>query len=66
MRFPLPSDPARRAFLEWRIARLTELWKHWDASIRGIRSGARFIPNGPPDMKTAAELADTFTRALAS
>jgi hypothetical protein len=60
---PLPRttdrrDPARRAFLQWRIARLTELWKHWDASIRGIRSGARFIPNGPPDMKTAAELAD--------
>jgi hypothetical protein len=51
-------DPARRAFLEWRIARLTQLWKHWDASIRGIRSAARFIPNGPPDMKTAAELAD--------
>jgi hypothetical protein len=60
---PLPRttdrrDPARRAFLEWRVARLTQLWKHWDASIRGIRSAARFIPNGPPDMKTAAELAD--------
>jgi hypothetical protein len=51
-------DPARRAFLEWRVARLTELWKHWDASIRAIRSDARFIPNGPPDMKTAAALAD--------
>jgi hypothetical protein len=51
-------DPARRAFLEWRVARLTQLWKHWDASIRAIRSSARFIPNGPPDMKTAAELAD--------
>jgi hypothetical protein len=52
------SDPARRAFVEWRIARLTELWKHWDASIRGVRAEARFIPNGPPDMKTAAALAD--------
>jgi hypothetical protein len=51
-------DPARRAFVEWRIARLTELWKHWDASIRSVRAAARFIPNGPPDMKTAAELAD--------
>jgi len=51
-------DPARRAFVEWRIARLTELWKHWDASIRAVRAEARFIPNGPPDMKTAAELAD--------
>jgi hypothetical protein len=60
---PLPRtadrrDPARRAFLEWRTARLTELWKHWDANIRAIRSEARFIPNGPPDMKTAAALAD--------
>jgi hypothetical protein len=53
-----PRDPARRAFVEWRIARLTELWKHWDAGIRGVRAEARFIPNGPPDMKTAAELAD--------
>jgi Hypothetical glycosyl hydrolase 6 len=51
-------DPARQAFLQWRVARLTELWKHWDAGIRAIRPGARFIPNGPPDMKTAAELAD--------
>ena len=51
-------DPARRAFVEWRIARLVELWKHWDASIRGLRASARFIPNGPPDMKSAAELAD--------
>jgi hypothetical protein len=51
-------DPSRRAFVEWRVARLTELWKHWDASIRGVRAEARFIPNGPPDMKTAAELAD--------
>jgi hypothetical protein len=51
-------DPARRAFLEWRVARLTELWKHWDASIRGVRAAARFVPNGPPDMKTAAALAD--------
>ena len=28
------SDPARRAFIEWRKARLTELWKVWDATIR--------------------------------
>src|SRR5204863_3249417 len=43
---------------QWRVARLTELWKHWDAGIRAIRPAARFIPNGPPDMKTAAELTD--------
>jgi hypothetical protein len=52
------SGPTRRAFVEWRIARLTELWKHWDAGIRSVRAASRFIPNGPPDMKTAAELAD--------
>jgi Hypothetical glycosyl hydrolase 6 len=51
-------DPARRAFVEWRTARLTELWRHWDASIRAIRPEARFIPNGPPDMKTAGELGE--------
>ena len=51
-------DPGRRAFIEWRRARLTELWKHWDATVRAVNPEARFIPNGPPDMKTAAELAD--------
>ena len=49
-------DPARRAFLEWRKARLTELWKAWDTSIRAINPAARYIPNGPPDMKTAGEM----------
>ena len=52
-----PRDPARRAFLEWRKARLTELWKHWDATVRAVNPEARFIPNGPPDLKTAGELA---------
>jgi hypothetical protein len=51
-------DPARRAFVEWRKARLTELWKKWDATIRAVNPEARFIPNGPPDMKTAGELAE--------
>ncbi len=51
-------DPARRAFLEWRKARLTELWKRWDATIRAVNPEARFIPNGPPDMRTAGALAD--------
>jgi hypothetical protein len=50
-------DPVRRAFLAWRTARLTDLWKHWDATIRAINPDARFIPNGPPDLKTAGELA---------
>ncbi len=47
----------RREFLEWRKARLTELWKRWDATIQSANPDARFIPNGPPDMKTAGELA---------
>jgi Hypothetical glycosyl hydrolase 6/Beta-galactosidase trimerisation domain len=50
-------DPARRSFIEWRKARLTELWKRWDATVRAANPEARFIPNGPPDLKTAGELA---------
>jgi hypothetical protein len=52
-----PRDPLRRQFLEWRKARLTELWKQWDATVRSVNPEARFIPNGPPDLKTAGELA---------
>ncbi|MBK5297785.1 MAG: hypothetical protein JJE40_11555 [Vicinamibacteria bacterium] len=52
------SAPARREFVEWRTTRLTELWKHWDATVRAVNPAARFIPNGPPDLKTAGELAD--------
>ena len=51
-------DPARRRFIQWRIARLTELWKKWDATIRAVSAESRFIPNGPPDLKTAGELAE--------
>lgn len=52
-----PRDPVRRQYLEWRKARLTELWKHWDATVQRANPAARFIPNGPPDLKTAGELA---------
>ncbi len=52
-----PRDPARRQFLEWRKARLTTLWKQWDATVRAANPDAHFIPNGPPDLKTAGELA---------
>jgi len=51
------TDPRRREFLEWRKARLTELWKRWDTTVQSANAEARFIPNGPPDMKTAGELA---------
>ncbi len=50
-------DAARRAYVAWRKARLTELWKKWDATVRAANPEASFIPNGPPDLKTAGELA---------
>jgi hypothetical protein len=50
-------DPLRGQFLEWRKARLIELWKRWDATVRQANPDARFIPNGPPDLATAGELA---------
>jgi hypothetical protein len=53
-----PKDPLRREYLEWRTARLTELWKRWDATVRAANPQARFIPNGPPNLKTAGDLAD--------
>lgn len=55
---PDATAAARRSFVEWRTARLTTLWKHWDATVRSANPAARFIPNGPPDLKTAGELAD--------
>jgi hypothetical protein len=54
---PKDSPDRRREFVEWRKSRLTELWKRWDATIQNANPAARFIPNGPPDMKTAGELA---------
>ena len=49
-------DPARRAYVAWRKARLTELWKAWDGTVRAVNPAARFIPNGPPDMKSAGDM----------
>jgi hypothetical protein len=54
---PDPKDRARREYILWNRARLTELWRHWDTSIRAINAEACFIPNGPPDLRTAGELA---------
>ena len=50
-------DPLRRQYIDWRNDRLVELWKHWDKAIRAVNPEARFIPNGPPTMKSAGELA---------
>jgi hypothetical protein len=52
-----PKDRARREYIVWSRERLTALWKHWDLEIRTINSDACFIPNGPPDLRTAGELA---------
>jgi len=51
---PSPDDPARRDHILWRRQRLRELWDVWDAAIRSVRPGARFIPNGPPGLDSAA------------
>jgi len=51
---PSPGDPARRDHILWRRQRLRELWDVWDAAIRSARPGARFIPNGPPGLDSAA------------
>jgi hypothetical protein len=40
-----PTDPAFRAYTEWRQQRLFELWGVWDEAIRAINPAARFIPN---------------------
>jgi hypothetical protein len=50
-------DPGRRQYLEWRTARLIDLWKRWDATVQAANPEARYIPNGPPSMKSAGELA---------
>jgi hypothetical protein len=52
-----PKDRTRREYILWNRERLTMLWKHWDAEIRTINADACFIPNGPPDLRTAGELA---------
>jgi hypothetical protein len=59
-----PRDPAGRAYIGWRQARLFELWQKWDAEIRAIQPHARYIPNtgggalSSLDMKRIGELAD--------
>jgi hypothetical protein len=61
-----PRDPARRNYVLWRQQRLFELWRLWDAEIRKINPGARFIANAGGgamselDMKTIGELASTL------
>jgi hypothetical protein len=54
------SDPAFRAYTQWRIERLRELWFLWDRTIREVKPGARYIPNGFPDNVVTGRLSDIF------
>jgi hypothetical protein len=61
-----PRNPARREYIEWRQARLFELWRLWDARIKAINPRAAFLANAGGgalstlDMKTIGELAPTL------
>jgi hypothetical protein len=47
-------------YKEWNVQRLKELWFLWDAEIRKINPGSRFIPNGFPDRKLTGQRSDIF------
>ncbi|GAB3441868.1 family 10 glycosylhydrolase [Streptomonospora sediminis] len=51
------TDPAWRAYLDWRSRRLSGLVAHWDDAVKEIRPHARFIPNlggvAPQDLDPA-------------
>ncbi len=53
-------DPTYQKWSQWRMERLKELWFHWDAAIRKIDPGSRFIPNGFPDRLLTGKHADFF------
>jgi hypothetical protein len=53
-------DPTYQKWAQWRMERLRELWLHWDAAIRNIDAGSRFIPNGFPDRLLTGKHADFF------
>lgn len=47
-------------YMEWETARLTELWKLWDGTIRKAKPTARYFSNTGIDIDVAAELAPTY------
>ena len=53
-------DPVYQKWNAWQTDRLKELWFLWDAEIRKIRPGARFIPNGFPDKLLTGKHSDFF------
>lgn len=61
-----PLNPSRRAYNEWRQARLFELWRVWDAAIQPINPRSRYIANAGGgalsnlDMKKIGEMAPTL------
>lgn len=60
------QDPARRAYILWRQARLFDLWRLWDAEVRKINPNSCVIPNtgggatSSLDMKKIGDLAPTL------
>ena len=53
-------DPVYQQWDQWQTDRLKELWFHWDAEIRKIKSTSRFIPNGFPDRMLTGKHSDFF------
>lgn len=53
-------DPTYQKWAQWRMERLKSLWFHWDAAIRKIDAGSRFIPNGFPDRLLTGKHSDFF------
>lgn len=63
MELPRTSDrhnPVYRKYSQWRVERLRELWFLWDKTIREVKSGSRYIPNGFPDNVVTGALSDIF------
>ena len=54
------SDPAYRKYAQWQMERLRELWFLWDRTIRAVKPGSRYIPNGFPDNVVTGKLSDIF------
>jgi hypothetical protein len=61
-----PREPARKQYILWHQKRLFDLWRLWDAEIRKVNPGARYIANSGGgalsdlDMKTVGELSATL------
>lgn len=54
------SDPAYRQYGQWQMERLRDLWFFWDRTIRAVKPGSRYIPNGFPDNVVTGKLSDIF------